>query len=170
MVGLEAAAVIACSSGGYVPAGTDRPGQWSHYLRWIGAPPHPQKWPRPVSLPPAEAQSPKGHIHMTRVPEWAIETLPPEDNDGTHIWHVGERIPVALDLPRSVSHNPHLDPPSVVVVANRLDLPNDDGTVTEGEPFYWVDLNAAVWDLEGTKAELARAFESILAVIPDTPA
>lgn len=107
---------------------------------------------------------------MTTVPEWADKTLAPDENDGIHTWHVGQKIVVPLDLPRSSSHNPHLEHPAVGVVKNRMDVPHDDGTVTEGDVFYWVDVRASSGDLEGSKAELGRAFEQILAAIPDDPA
>lgn len=107
---------------------------------------------------------------MTTVPEWADKSLAPEENDGIHIWHVGQRVVVPLDLPRSSVHNPHLEQPAVAVVKNRLDATNGDGTVTEGDVFYWVDVRESSGDLEGSKAQLARAFEQILAAIPDDPA
>jgi len=107
---------------------------------------------------------------MNSVPEWAVDTVAAHENDGVHTWHVGQRVPVALDLPRSTSHNPHLAAPTVAVVPNRLDKHNDDNSVTDGETFYWVDISVNYADLEGTKTELAAAFAAILAAIPDDAA
>lgn len=165
MVGHQVETVTACSSGRYVPAGTKD-------LSFTDVLPAPGKRMAPADVT-TTCRGPiprREHIHMTTIPDWAADTVAPQDNDGTHTWHTSQRLVVPLDLPRSASHNPHLEHPAVGVVKNRMDVPHEDGTVTEGDIFYWVDVRASSGDLEGSKAELARAFEQILAAIPDDPA